>query len=305
MSMIEQLRQQAAAAAAVAQDMTEEQKGGGGRLIPAGTTLAYLCEVIEFGEQPQEYDGKPKAPARDFQLGFQLLNPNMANEDGTCPVIRTFDLPETRSAKSKAFKLFKNMNWRSDHSRFAQMIGEMFILTVVHVTNQKTKKVSARIDMDSVRAPLDAATGGVYAAPADRPLDEKLLRMFLWDVPSLEGWKSIHIDGTWDDGESKNKLQEKCLLALDFEGSALQNLLFANNVPYQIPVRKDKTEAAIPDAAGGAEAATPDVGTAEVAPAPVQPAQAAVAPVATPAAAPIPLAEVPFTPDADPALPVQ
>lgn len=297
-SILEQLRQQANQSAEVAADMTEETKGGGGgRLLPAGVSLAYLVEVIEFGEQPQEFDGKPKAPAREFKLGFQLLNPAFANEDGSCPVISTFDLAESRNAKARAFKLFKTMNWRNNHSRFAQMIGELFIVKVIHVKNKAGKTVH-RLDLDAVSPPIDAATGSTYTPP--KPLDEKLLRLFLWDVPTVEGWNSIFIDGTRDDGESKNFLQNKCLSALDFEGSALQSMLLANNIAYQIPVKKDKTEAEVPDATAPATpSAAPVAAPAE---APVATPAPVAAPTVAPAAAPvINPADLPFEPD----LPVQ
>lgn len=295
-SILQQMQAQANQSAEVAANMTEETKGGG-RLLPAGVSLAYLVEVVEFGEQPQEYDGKPKAPAREFRLGFQLLNPAFANDDGSCPVINTFDTAETRNTKSRAFKLFKTMNWRGNHSRFAQMIGELFILKVIHVKN-KQGQIKARIDLDALQPPIDPTTGGTYAAPADRPLDEKLLRMFLWDVPTVEGWNSLHIEGTFDDGRSKNFLQEKCLSALDFEGSALQSMLLVNNIAYQIPVQKDKTEAAVPDAATpgtpqeAAEAAPASAAVATSTPAATPALQPAAVPVAT-----IPVAEVPFEPD--------
>lgn len=297
-SILEQLRQQANQSAEVAADMTEETKGGGGgRLLPAGVSLAYLVEVIEFGEQPQEFDGKPKNPAREFKLGFQLLNPAFANEDGSCPVISTFDLAESRNAKARAFKLFKTMNWRNNHSRFAQMIGELFIVKVIHVKNKAGKTVH-RLDLDAISPPIDAATGSTYTPP--KPLDEKLLRLFLWDVPTVEGWNSIFIDGTRDDGESKNFLQNKCLSALDFEGSALQSMLLANNIAYQIPVKKDKTEAEVPDATAPATpSAAPVAAPAE---APVATPAPVAAPAVAPAAAPvINPADLPFEPD----LPVQ
>lgn len=300
MSLLNELKQQANQSAEVAADMREAQAGGG-RLLPEGVSLAYLVEVVEFGEQPQEFDGKPKAPAREFRLGFQLLNPNFKNEDGTCPVISTFDTAESRNTKSRAFRLFKTMNWRNDHSRFAQMIGELFIVKVIHVKNKAGKTVH-RLDLDSIAPPIDPTTGGTYTATVG--IEEDKLRMFLWDVPSVAGWKSIFIDGTFDNGDSKNFLQEKCLTALDFEGSALQNMLLENNIEYKIPVKKAKTEAAVPDAAAPAPEATQ--AAAPAVPAATPPAAPAAAPAVAPApvAAPAPTAEQAaeyFTPD----LPVQ
>jgi hypothetical protein len=49
--------------------------------------------------------------------------------------------------------------------------------------------------------------------------------MFLWDYPSKEAWDSLFIEGTWDDGKSKNMLQELCMSATNFDGSPLQQML--------------------------------------------------------------------------------
>lgn len=58
------------------------------------------------------------------------------------------------------------------------------------------------------------------------------VRMFLWENPSAVLWQSIFIEGTYTkkDGDkeievSKNRHQEMCLEASDFEGSALQAML--------------------------------------------------------------------------------
>ena len=52
-------------------DMSETSKGGGGgRLLPAGYAMARLVEYIELGKQIETFQGKPKAPALQFRLGF-------------------------------------------------------------------------------------------------------------------------------------------------------------------------------------------------------------------------------------------
>ncbi len=56
--------------------------------------------------------------------------------------------------------------------------------------------------------------------------------MLLWNAPSQEQWASIFIDGSYTreiDGVeqtfSKNFLQEECLSASNFTGSALEGML--------------------------------------------------------------------------------
>lgn len=69
MSVLAQLQQDINEAVdSYAIDMSETSKGGGGgsRLYPAGYAMARLVQYVEFGMQPQEYQGAAKAPALDL-----------------------------------------------------------------------------------------------------------------------------------------------------------------------------------------------------------------------------------------------
>ena len=66
------LKAEADLAASVAPDMNEAVKGGSGRLLPEGYALGRLVEYVEFGRQPQTFNGRAKEPALEFQLGFAL-----------------------------------------------------------------------------------------------------------------------------------------------------------------------------------------------------------------------------------------
>jgi len=57
-------------------------------------------------------------------------------------------------------------------------------------------------------------------------------------------WESLFVEGKWDDGQSKNKVQNACLSATNFAGSALENLLIANSVSYVIPAKAPEKVAA-------------------------------------------------------------
>ena len=68
--------------------------------------------------------------------------------------------------------------------------------------------------------------------------------MFLWDRPTKEDWDSLFVEGKWDNGDSKNYVQEKILEATDFEGSPLHQLLEGSN---KKKVHKSVTETTVPD----------------------------------------------------------
>lgn len=208
-------------------DMTEATKGGGGRLLPEGYALGRLVEYVEFGMQPQEYEGKAKEPAAEFRLGFALTGEGYADEDDKPYVVRTFNISESRNEKAKAFKLFKKLNWDNTKKCFAQLLGAHFLVKIVHVENKTTKKKASRIDLDGFLPPMDALSKKPYPAP-DVPDD--LWKLFLWDKPTLAGWGSLFIEGKNDEGKSKNYLQEQVLQALNFDGSPLQQLLLGASI---------------------------------------------------------------------------
>lgn len=219
----------AAQAAATGVDMTEVQKGGGGKLLPAGGCLGRLVEYIEFGKQPQEFGGKAKDPMMEIQLGFALYGPGIQNDDGTPYILRPYSIALSRNDKAKAFKTFAKMNWKNQYTHFAQMIGEAFLLQIVHADKSKTDKTQvSRLDLDGVRPPLDALTAQPYPVPEVRDED---ISIFLWDYPDLDSWNSLKIDGTYDDGKSKNRIQETILGATDFAGSPLEQLLKSAGLP--------------------------------------------------------------------------
>lgn len=248
-----EIRALAAAAKETAVDMTEEQKGGGGgRLLPEGYCLARCSGVIEFGLQPQEFEGKPTADADEVQLEFAIWGEGYENEDGTPYVVRTWPFKVSRTAKSNAFKLFKALNWQNQHTAWVDLLGEPIMLKIKHTENKTTKKKSSSIDTTGFLPPTDPLTKKPYAI-AEVPDD--LFRLFLWDNPTMECWDMLEIKGDNDEGKSKNFIQEKLLSAKNFAGSALEELLLGNGVKFEIPkpqVKANATEATKAAASGAA-----------------------------------------------------
>lgn len=260
-----------AAAAATAADMTEAQKGGGGgRLLPAGYAFGQLVEYIEYGSQPQEFNGVAKDPAMEVQLGFALSGTGYSNDDGTPYIVRPYSMALSRNEKAGAFLLFRSLNWKGTKKHFGEMLGDKFLVKVVHVPKSKADKtVVSRIDLKGFLPPLDPVTKMPYQF--DDAAD-KMYKWFFWDYPTLADWDALYVDGTFDDGGSKNKIQGTILGAVDFAGSPLEALFAAAGK-------------AVPVVAKGTKAAAPVVPVAMPALAawtPAVPNVLAVAPVVTP-----------------------
>lgn len=253
-----EIRALAAQAKETATDMTEEQKGGGGgRLLPEGYSLARVSGVIEFGLQPQEFEGKPTADADEVQLEFALYDEGYCNEDGTPYVVRTWPFKVSRTAKSNAFKMFKALNWQGQHTAWIDLLGEPILVKIKHTENKTTKKKSSSIDTTGFLPPTDPRTKKPYDCPA---LTDDLLRVFLWDYPTIECWDLLEIKGENDAGKSKNFIQEKLLGAKNFSGSALEELLLGNGIEFKIPEPKLPKNAGEASKAAASGAALPPGG---------------------------------------------
>lgn len=228
-------------------DMTEVKSGGGSRgLLPTGSALVRLCSYIEFGNAAQEFNGQKKAPARIFQLGFRIVGgvglnkeqkpERYVSEDGFYPLVTTYDTPVSFYEKSKAVKYFNALNRVGNKAtHFIQKLQEqcLYTLPVTVATRKGSGKEYNEYDFANLQVALDQDTGLPRVAPE---LTSDDIQVFLWEQPTKAMWDSIYIEGSYDAktdaagnitqaAKSKNFLQEKCLQALDFEGSPLQALL--------------------------------------------------------------------------------
>lgn len=277
-------------AAAEGPNMNEAVKGGqGNRLLPAGYAYARLVEVIELGNHPQEFNGKAKDPAPEVQLGFALFNTGdrqYANEDGTPYIIRPYSFSLSQNDKARAFLLFKSLNWKGTATSFGQLLTQPFLAKIVHEAKSKTDAtIVSRLDLKGFLPPLDAASQMPYPIP-EAP--DNILKLLLWARPTKAAWDSLYVDGKWDDGQSKNRTQEKIMSALNFAGSPLQQVLMQAGVnalptaPATAPVAPAAPAGAMPStlpAAPVVPAVTPLAATL-----PTAPVTAVVAPVAPPVA---------------------
>jgi hypothetical protein len=237
-------------------DMTEETAGGSGRkLLPKGSTLGRIVEYIEFGDQPQEFEGQTKAPAPEISIGCVLYDEGYTNDDGTPYIDHGMPFAVTRTAKSNAFKAFKVLNWQGTATRWLQLVGKPYLFEFDQKTSAKTKKPYSINMLQLARPPLDPRSKKPYDCP---PVDPTHLRVFLWDAPQLAHWDSLEIKGN-------NFIQEKILGALNFAGSPLEQLLLTAGREIKIPVKKaDDSKKIAESGAAGPDAAGPDAGDEDI-----------------------------------------
>jgi hypothetical protein len=223
-------------AAAEGPNMNEAVKGGSTRLLPAGYAFARLVEVVELGNHAQEFQGQKKDPAPEIQLGFALYNTAdrvYQNDDGTPYIIRPYSFALSQNDKARAFLLFKSLNWKGTATSFGQMLGQAFLAKIVHEAKSKTDAtIVSRLDLKGFLPPLDAASGMPYPVPE---ADISLMRLFLWARPTKAAWDALYVEGQYEgkDGkpaQSKNRVQETIMSALNFAGSPIQQLLMASGI---------------------------------------------------------------------------
>lgn len=270
MSKLAQIQALANQAAETGMDMTEAKKGGGGRLLPAGYAFGRLVGYVELGNQPQSFNGQAKAPKPEAQLTFALWGEGYTNDDGTPYLMRMYPFSLDQNEKARSFLLFKTLNWKGTAKNFAQLIGEGYLVKIVHEPkSQKDKSIVSRIDVKGFLPPFDPVTKAPYGIPEAREED---LQCFIWDYPTLDAWNSLFVDGNLEDGRTKNFTQETIVGATNFSGSALEALLM--NSGAAIPVPTPPAVAAAP-APGVAAPALPTM------PSPTIPATSAATPPVT------------------------
>ena len=230
-----------------ASNTADQSKGTDGpsfEVAPAGLTTARFIGYVETGNHPQEFEGKPKAPAREATLFFELNGKNHRREVEKDGVMQTFTnrasvtLTVSTNTKSGFYKLFQAMrNERENIKNMAQMLGEAFLVTVVHGKSKDGKKTYVNLRNETgwtikpavyAPDPLDVAK----LLPLPVPEATQPYMLLLWDMPTKEQWDSIFIDGVRKvkrgDEEvevSKNWLQETCMAAVNFSGSPLEAML--------------------------------------------------------------------------------
>lgn len=241
-----------AAKAAELNDQTDVKEGGDFEYTPPkeGKTIARFIEYIELGKHGQKpFQGTPKPDADEVRLTFELLNEKRGDiktievEGGGTKKIAdriSVRMPIKLNDRAKFVKLFRKMAYGRDAIKhMAQMLGEPFIITIIHNTaKDDPKKIYANIaDKDgnwTIEPPryTDPMSGESKDISGSVPAALSPLKIFLWNAPDKEQWGSLFIEGTRTvkrDGRdvevSKNWLQEVLLSAKNYKGSPLDTLL--------------------------------------------------------------------------------
>lgn len=266
--------------AAQTTDMNVASSGGFNQtILESGSYLGALVGYIDLGDQPDEYQGEVKGNFPKVRLEFAVFSyievDGQMQMDTENPVILRQELFLKNNERAGSFKAFKAMNYANDPSitHFAQFLGKPFMFSVVKAVAKQSKREYNRLDLSKTAPAVDPMTRQPYALPK---IDEKWITVFLWNNPIKEMWDKLYIDGTRDDGTSKNFIQDEIIGATNYHGSALQLLLEGSGQALPTP-STEPTPAPTPEAA-------PEAPQQPEAPTPV-PTPAPAAPMPTPAPA--------------------
>jgi hypothetical protein len=222
-----------AQAATTTPDMNVAQKGGGGAYTPPpeGVARARFVGYYELGDQTIKIPGKPDVVKPGVRLVFELSGGKYApkvTDNGPIPLRISIDVSYSLNEKAWFYKIFKQMNWAGKAKHIAELLGEAYLVTIYHI-----KDAEGKVKYASLKGPAgyniqppqqyDAISETTTPIPVDPPITK--LGLFLWGYPSKEMWDSIYIDGAYDDGKSKNVIQNEIKAAVNFQGSPIHVLL--------------------------------------------------------------------------------
>lgn len=286
-----------ALAAAQAETGPDLNKQSGGDYKPpekGGTQLRFI-EYVETGvhttgKEGSTYGQKTKPRAQfGFELSGKKHEAKKLDDGRIIPHVIRFELVIGQGKKNDYSKLFKLMVQEYPGKKnFAQLLGEAFRGTVIH-REWKAANGDTRVSADLKNGDAGfTITGVTYEDPESGEV-KKLkvapaisdLRLFLWDLADMDQWDSIFIDGTFEDGNTKNKVQEKIKAAENFTGSPIYDALIEAG-------RQDEMVPAPVFAKGEQKSDVPVSGEDEAAEeAAEEPAAPVVKPKAKPKAAPV------------------
>lgn len=223
--------------AAADQDEVLSGKGSFERELPAaGPALLRLKSYLELGVHPNKNNPTYK-DTRKVRLTFELHGAQHrisgTKTDGT-----TYDFPGSISISvgiagpdSRFGRLFTKMNYDGDATFMYQLLGKAFLGTITHSECGKYANLDANkewlIGAPVFTNPMDPSKG---AQPVPVPEMDGDAQIFLWEKAGLtdaqvkEMWDAIYIDGTREDGTSKNWIQDEIRKSVDFDGSAVSRI---------------------------------------------------------------------------------
>lgn len=259
--------------AAQEDDQSQTKTGGDWTAPKPGITVCRLIEYVELGMQKQNpYQGKPKPPAEEVRLTFELLSParDIHEFEGKRSADKiSFRCKKSLSNKSRFKRLFNQMDYGRGKNHMAHFLGEAFLVEVFNYEDQNKKTRASLFNgegMCRIGAPLRPADPlDPNGKPTPIPVPDAIsdLRLFLFNHPSTECWNSLYIEGerevkddkgTVTGKESKNFIQDSIRAAVNFHGSPVEAMLAAISTP---PVPTAGENAAQADSLAQAQAPDP------------------------------------------------
>lgn len=249
-------------------DANEAQASFTRELPMAGPCFLRFTQYIEYGQHENTYEGgkkKKKEPMAYF--GFEIHGKNYPpiefEKDGVktlMPQRAGFKMPISRNDKANYHKLFVRMNVDGKAKAFPQLLSRGYKAVIDHFEigpeGKKTKLVSLRnkegytIQPPVVKqAVMDdgVPTGEEISINIEDKIPKHIgdIRLFVWDAsPAViqKLWDCIYIEGQRESGEgdkkevfSNNVWQERIIKALNFKGSAAENMLSSGGGVPDLP----------------------------------------------------------------------
>lgn len=178
--------------------------------MEAGTYPARIVRVLDYGLQPQSYNGEQKAPAQVISVTYELLDVFMVDEQGNeledKPrwMSEDFPLHPLSSDRARSTLRYTALDPAGKHGGdWTALIDTPCMLTVV--INKKGDKTYENISNVSTMRARDAANAPELKNPT---------AIFLLDKPDM---------GLF--GKLPKWIQEKITGNLNFAGSILESLL--------------------------------------------------------------------------------
>lgn len=259
--------------AAQEDDQSQTRTGGDFTCPKPGITVCRLTEYVELGMQKQKpFQGKPKPPAEEVRLTFELLSParDIHEFDGKRSADKiSFRCLKSLSNKSRFKRLFNQMDYGRGKTHMAHFLGEAFLVEIFNYEGQDKKARASLFNSEGfchIGAPMRPADPlDPNGKPTPIPVPDAIsaLRLFLFNHPSPECWNSLYIEGerevkdekgTVTGKESKNFIQESIRTAANFHGSPVEAMLAAISTP---PVPTAAENAAQADSLAPAPAPDP------------------------------------------------
>lgn len=282
---LNKIKQLQAAAKEYGADLTKPSGGGSDFAVAVeGPTRMRLVGYVEYGVHTTKSGNATKTKPRAM-LTFELsgpLHPPVELEDGRkIPLRVTIKEIVGTTPKNNYIKLFNLMKGDyPDATNFLDLMGKAFTGDISHYKFKGSN--GAEVVLAQLRTKAGYQIGGLGYLDRESGQPKKLkvdapllpLTVFLWDLADVEQWDGIKIEGTYDDGSTKNKLQELIKKAENFVGSPV----------YEALVEAGR-EAELVPAVNAAKDEEPEEEEAETPAKQEAPAKAPASPVAAPKAA--------------------